>query len=151
MRWKVMSDWLILEWRLCLLFCSDLFLSKGKLFSAGRGAAGSFWKCNHSLEKRTAFVLHMSVEGGVMMVQRCLDVGWASLLAGSRGCHVVLSLSWVRNRKASVLTAAWRQDARLPVSTQVNIGFPSFSAVLFSLFFSFTLRLSSFSSFWCYE
>lgn len=73
----------------------------------------------------------------VMKVRRCLDDVWPSLLAVSRGCRVVESISRVRNRKASVLTAAWRQDARLPVSTQVN----TFSAVLLSLFFSFTFLL----------
>lgn len=86
----------------------------------------------------------------VMKVRRCLDDVWPSLLAVSRGCRVVESISRVRNRKASVLTAAWRQDARLPVSTQVNTPLHFLLSLQFYFHSSFLLLffyISNFSSF----
>lgn len=81
----------------------------------------------------------------VMKVRRCLDVVWPSLLAVSRGCRVVESISRVRNRKASVLTAAWRQDARLPVSTQVNTPLQFYFHSSFLLLFFYISNFSSFN------
>lgn len=81
----------------------------------------------------------------VMKVGRCLDDVWPSLLAVSRGCRVVESISRVRNRKASVLTAAWRQDARLPVSTQVNTPLQFYFHSSFLLLFFYISNFSSFN------
>lgn len=64
--------------------------------------------------------------------------------AVSRGCRVVESISRVRNRKASVLIAAWRQDARLPASTQVNTPLHFLLSLQFYFHSSFLLHFQFF-------